>query len=78
MKPETLEKLIESTNDLIETSKISIQLLQEEKARNTALLKICGETHQYLNTKNDKTWIEEDICRKIYSNLTNIPSKPIP
>ena len=58
---ESLNALIKTNNDLAETNKeavsinkISIDILQSEREKNAALLRICGQTHSYLNNKRDK------------------------
>jgi len=75
MKPENIERLITSTQNAINSCREAIALLHQEKAKNMALLALCGKVHSYLNIKNNKTWEEEEICRSIYSQLTGLPKK---
>jgi len=81
---ERLNALIQTNHDLTETNKeavsinkISIDILKSEREKNAALLRICGQTHSYLNNKRDKNWEEEEICRIIYSQITGLPIQPV-
>ncbi len=74
---DTIQELSETNKEAVGVNKISLEILKSERAKNHALLKICGKTHAYLSMKNDKTWEEEEIRKALYSQITGLPMRPL-
>jgi len=62
--------LAETNTKVVDINKTSLDMIKEQLNHTDQLIQLCGETHHFLNLKKNKTWEEEELCRKLYQQIT--------
>lgn len=65
------EKLIDSNKHLAEVNASALKLVANSQQTERGLLAHCGKIYKYLNSKNTKTWEEEEIINTLYQLITH-------